>query len=61
MMSSSVGAFSMGRVMGALVGGPVWLAGGMWATGFVSAAVSGLALASLVWGLRGWRHGRGEK
>ncbi len=55
MMSSSVAAFSMGRVIGALVGGPVWLAGGMLATGFVSAAISGLALVLLVWGLRGWR------
>ncbi len=55
MMSSSVAAISIGRVMGALVGGPVWLAGGMWATGVVSAAVSGLALVLLVWGLRGWR------
>jgi len=42
-------------VMGALVGGPVWLAGGMLATGIVSAAVSGLALVLLVRGLRGWR------
>ncbi len=55
MMSSNVAALSVGRVMGALVGGPVWLAGGMLATGFVSAAVSGLALVVLVWGLRGWR------
>jgi len=55
MMSSSVAAVSIGRVMGALIGGPVWLAGGMLATGCVSAAVSGLALVLLVWGLRGWR------
>jgi DHA1 family inner membrane transport protein len=55
MMSSSVAAFSMGRVIDALVGGPVWLAGGMLATGFVSAAVGGLALVLLLWGLRGWR------
>ncbi len=55
MMSSSVAAISIGRAMGALVGGPVWLAGGMWATGFVSAVVSGLALVVLLWGLRGWR------
>jgi predicted MFS family arabinose efflux permease len=55
MMSSSVAAISIGRAIGALVGGPVWLAGGMWATGFVSAAVSGLALVLLVWGLRDWR------
>jgi DHA1 family inner membrane transport protein len=55
MMSSSVAAISIGRMMGALVGGPVWLAGGMLATGIVSAAVSGLALVLLVWGLRSWR------
>ncbi|MCK4449325.1 MAG: MFS transporter, partial [Anaerolineae bacterium] len=55
MMSSSVAAISIGRAIGALVGGPVWLAGGMLATGCVSAAVSGLALVLLVWGLRGWR------
>ena len=55
MMSSRVAAISIGRVIGALVGGPVWLTGGMWATGVVSAAVSGLALVLLVWGLRGWR------
>jgi len=55
MMSSNVAAISIVRVMGALVGGPLWLAGGMLATGFVSAAVSGLALVLLVWGLRGWR------
>jgi len=33
----------------------VWLAGGMSATGLVSAAISRFALALLVWGLRGWR------
>ena len=54
MMSSSMAAISIGRMMGALVGGTVWLAGGMLATGIVSAAVSGLALVWLVWGLRGW-------
>jgi hypothetical protein len=33
----------------------VWLAGGLAATGLVSAAITGLALAWLMWGLRGWR------
>jgi len=37
------------------VGGPVWLAGGILTIGFVSAAISGLALVLLLWGLRGWR------
>jgi predicted MFS family arabinose efflux permease len=55
MMSSSVAALSLGRVIGALIGGPVWLAGGLLATGLVSAALSGLALGCLVWGLRHWQ------
>ena len=55
MMSGIVATTSVGRVIGALAGGPVWLAGGLTATGLVSAAISGLALISLAWGLRDWR------
>ncbi len=55
MMSANVAAMSIGRVIGAVVGGPVWLAGGLLATGLVSAAVCGLALAVLAWGLHDWR------
>ena len=55
MMASYLALAGIGRVMGALVGGPIWLAGGIQATTLVSAAISGLALASLVWGLRGWK------
>lgn len=55
MMSGAVAATSVGRVVGALLGGPVWLAGGLAATGLVSAAISSLALACLTWGLRGWQ------
>jgi predicted MFS family arabinose efflux permease len=54
MMAGFLAAAGIGRVAGALVGGPVWLAGGIYATALVSAVFSGLALASLVWGLRGW-------
>jgi len=57
MISSVAAATSVGRVIGALIGGPVWLAGGLAATGIVSAAITGLALACLSWGLRGWREG----
>ena len=56
MMSGFFAAAGMGRIAGALMGGHVWLAGGILATGLVSAAVSGLGLASLVWGLHGWRR-----
>src|SRR5215469_9792559 len=53
-----MGAFgtgsSAGRMLGALTGGYVWVAGGLMATGCVAGCLSFLALASLVWGLRGW-------
>ncbi len=56
MMSGFFAAAGLGRIAGALMGGHVWLAGGILTTGLVSAAVSGLGLASLAWGLRGWRQ-----
>jgi predicted MFS family arabinose efflux permease len=40
---------------GALLGGPVWLAGGIAATVITSAVISGLGLACLLWGLRDWQ------
>ena len=56
MMSGFLAAAGIGRVVGALIGGPVWLTGGILMTGLVSAAISSLGLLSLVWGLRGWRQ-----
>ncbi len=50
-------AAGMGRILGALIGGPIWLTGGIVATGLVSAGITALALLSLGWGLRGWRKG----
>jgi predicted MFS family arabinose efflux permease len=55
MMSSFFAAAGLGRVVGALVGGQVWLKGGILATSLVSMGMSGLALASLVWGLWEWK------
>ncbi len=55
-MIGAVGAIgSTGRMLGALLGGYIWLWGGLVATGCVAAALSVLALLSLRWGLRGWR------
>jgi DHA1 family inner membrane transport protein len=55
-MMGAFGATSgTGRMLGALTGGYVWLWGGLAATSAVAAALSVLALGSLVWGLRGWR------
>ena len=55
MMSGFFAAVGIGRVIGAMMGGPIWLSGGIFATGMVSAAINGLALLAIVWGLRGWR------
>lgn len=54
MMAAFMGAAGLGRVAGALIGGPVWLFGGIFATGIAAALISALALVSLWWGLRGW-------
>jgi predicted MFS family arabinose efflux permease len=55
-MMGAVGATgSTGRMVGALLGGYVWLWGGVLATGCAAAALSVLGLLSLRWGLRGWR------
>ena len=50
-------AAGLGRIVGALIGGPIWLAGGIQATGMISAVIAALALISLLRGLRGWRKG----
>ena len=55
MMSGFFAAAGIGRVIGVLIGGSVWLTGGIFVTTFVSAVISCLGLASLVWGLRGWK------
>jgi predicted MFS family arabinose efflux permease len=56
MLSGCLAAAGIGRVVGALIGGPIWLAGGILATGMVSAGLSAMALVSLVWGLHGWQR-----
>jgi len=55
MASSYVAANGLGRVVGAFVGGLVWLSGGVLATGLISAGLSIVALIGFWWGLRRWR------
>jgi predicted MFS family arabinose efflux permease len=55
MIATYYAAAGLGRVAGALLGGPVWLASGIVGTGVTSAAISALSLAFLLWGLSGWR------
>lgn len=54
MIAGFTAAAGMGRILGALAGGPVWLTGGIVATCMISASLTGMALISLRWGLRGW-------
>jgi predicted MFS family arabinose efflux permease len=54
MIAGFFAAAGLGRIVGALSGGPVWLTGGIVATGMISAGLTVLALMSLRWGLRGW-------
>ena len=56
MMASFYMVGGIGRVAGALIGGPAWLSGGILATSLISSVSSGLALASFVWGLKHWRR-----
>ena len=52
MMSFNLAAGSLGRMVGALIGGAVWLAGGLSATSLSAALVSGVALTCLLLVLR---------
>lgn len=58
MMSGYLAAASLGRVIGALMGGVVWALGGLSAVAAVSAAFNVLALIAFLWGLRSWTCGR---
>ena len=52
MVAGFMAAAGLGRVCGALLGLSVWQAGGILATGLVSAAISVLGLVALVWGIK---------
>ena len=54
MIAGFTAAAGLGRIAGALAGGPVWLSGGIGTTCMISAGLTVLALISLRWGLSGW-------
>jgi predicted MFS family arabinose efflux permease len=56
MMAACLATAGLGRVVGALIGGPIWLTGGIMVTSLVSAAFNTMALVSIVWGLHGWQR-----
>ncbi|MDJ0762522.1 MAG: MFS transporter [Myxococcota bacterium] len=55
MMASMFSAAGLGRVLGALLGGPIWLLGGLPLLGGFCAVINTLGLVSLLLGLRRWR------
>lgn len=57
MMAAFLAAASLGRMSGALLGGPLWLWGGMLAAGLVAALVSAVGIGLFLWGIRGWQTG----
>jgi predicted MFS family arabinose efflux permease len=58
MMSGFFATAGIGRVLGALMGGAVWQAGGILATGCVSGGLTFLGMLCLMRGLKGWQSGR---
>ncbi len=56
MMSGVFASAGIGRVIGAMIGGPVWIAGGLWAIGAVSAGCTLVGLIALVIGLKKWER-----
>jgi predicted MFS family arabinose efflux permease len=52
MMSAYLAASGLGRVIGALSGGLVWLFGGLAAIGIVSALITILGLVSILWSFK---------
>jgi len=52
MMSAFFAAAGAGRVVGALLGGHLWLAGGIWLTGIASASLTLAAFFSLLLGMK---------
>lgn len=56
MMASLLATMSVGRVIGALAGGSIWLVGGLMAVSLVSVITTALALGCLWWGLHRWQQ-----
>ena len=55
MMYRYLAAAGLGRVLGALIGGPVWMAGGITGNRNHFSAVQRTGARLFLWGFRGWR------
>jgi predicted MFS family arabinose efflux permease len=52
MMAGVLAAAGLGRMVGAMTGGPLWLLTGLWGVALASVTATLMALLCLVWGLR---------
>ena len=59
MMAGFFATAGIGRVLGALMGGAVWQAGGIFATGCVSGMLAVMGMFCLMGGLKGWGRSGG--
>ncbi len=57
-LSSNLAALSLGRMLGALAGGALWISIGVWGTSLSAAVVSGIGLVCLGWAVYHWRKER---
>ena len=57
MMAGFYAAAGLGRMVGALSGGVLWVDSGLSAVTMVSATATALGMGCLIWGLHGWRAG----
>jgi predicted MFS family arabinose efflux permease len=55
MMACLQAASGLGRTLGALIGIPLWLGGGIGATSGMSVALCIFGLISISWGLQHWK------
>ena len=56
MMAGFYASSGVGRMIGVLLGGWLWQAGGITAVAWSSSGFTALGLLSLIWGLHGWRR-----
>ena len=56
MMAGFFAAAALGRMIGALTGTPLWLAGGLSAVTGTSALATALAMLCFLWGIRQWKQ-----
>lgn len=59
MMAGFYATGGLGRMIGVLLGGGLWQVGGITAVAWSSAFFTGIGLLSLLWGLHGWKPGKG--